>query len=70
MQQPRAFLPWERTSTGSTVKKSRNGSTRECSYLVSPLDTANMTEVELTEEQETVLGWLDRNQVQHVRVVE
>ena len=39
-------------------------------YLVSPLDTANMTEVELTEEQETMLTWLDRNQIQHVRVVE
>jgi hypothetical protein len=39
-------------------------------YLVSPLDTANMTEVELTEEQEGLLGWLDRNQIQHVRVVE
>jgi hypothetical protein len=39
-------------------------------FLVSPLDTANMTEVELTEEQETMLGWLKRNQVQHVRVIE
>ncbi|HEX3451576.1 MAG TPA: hypothetical protein VHS97_25205 [Isosphaeraceae bacterium] len=39
-------------------------------YLVSPLDTANMTEVELTEEQEAMLTWLDRNQVRHVRVVE
>jgi hypothetical protein len=39
-------------------------------YLVSPLDTANMTEVELTEEQEAMLAWLDRNQIQHVRVVE
>jgi hypothetical protein len=29
-----------------------------------------MTEVELTEEQESLLGWLDRNQIQHVRVVE
>jgi hypothetical protein len=38
--------------------------------LVSPLDTENMTEVELSEEQETLLGWLDRHQVQHVRVVE
>jgi hypothetical protein len=37
--------------------------------LVSPLDTENMTEVELTEEQETLLNWLDRNQIQHVRVV-
>jgi hypothetical protein len=38
-------------------------------YLVSPLDTANMTEVELTEEQEAFLQWLKENQVQHVRVV-
>jgi hypothetical protein len=29
-----------------------------------------MTEVELTEEQETLLNWLDRNRIQHVRVVE
>jgi hypothetical protein len=39
-------------------------------YLVSPLDTANMTEVKLTEDQEAMLGWLARNQIQHVRVVE
>jgi hypothetical protein len=39
-------------------------------HLVSPLDTENMTEVELTEEQETLLNWLDRNQIQHLRVVE
>ncbi len=39
-------------------------------YLVSPLDTANMTEVEITEEQENLLGWLNANAVQHVRVVE
>src|SRR5437660_12570469 len=39
-------------------------------YLVSPLDTANMTEVELTEEQETLLGWLHSQHVQHVRLVE
>jgi hypothetical protein len=38
-------------------------------YLVSPLDTANMTEVELTEEQEAFLQWLKENQVQHVRLV-
>lgn len=38
--------------------------------LVSPLDTANMTEVELTEEQEDFLGWLGANQVSHVRVDE
>ncbi len=39
-------------------------------YLVSPLDSANMTEVELTEEQETMLAWLKRNEVEHVRAVE
>jgi hypothetical protein len=39
-------------------------------YLVSPLDSANMTEVELTEEQEALLSWLDKNQIQHVRVRE
>lgn len=39
-------------------------------YLVSPLDTQNMTEVELTEEQDAFLNWLDSNGVQHVRVVE
>lgn len=37
-------------------------------YLISPLDTANQTEVELTEEQEDFLLWLSRNRVQHVRV--
>jgi hypothetical protein len=39
-------------------------------YLVSPLDSANMTEVEITEEQEVMLFWLSRNQIQHVRAVE
>ena len=39
-------------------------------YLVSPLDSANMTEVEITEEQEAMLSWLNRNQIQHVRAVE
>ena len=39
-------------------------------YLVSPLDSANMTEVEITEEQEAMLFWLGRNQIQHVRAVE
>jgi hypothetical protein len=36
--------------------------------LVSPLDSANATEVELSDEQEVLLAWLQRNQVQHVRV--
>ena len=39
-------------------------------YLVSPLDTANMTEVELTEEQEALLQWLKDQNVQHVRLVD
>ena len=39
-------------------------------YLVSPLGSANATEVELTEEQEALLTWLDQNGIQHVRVVE
>ncbi len=39
-------------------------------YLVSPLDTANMTEVEITEEQESLLGWLNSEKVQHVRLDE
>jgi hypothetical protein len=38
--------------------------------LVSPLDTENMTEIELSEEQEVLLGWLDKHEVQHIRVVE
>ena len=37
-------------------------------YLVSPLDTANQTEVELSEEQEEFLNWLARGGIQHVRV--
>ncbi|MDR3637462.1 MAG: hypothetical protein P4L84_26900 [Isosphaeraceae bacterium] len=39
-------------------------------HLVSPLDTANMTELELTEEQETLLGWLRAERVQHVKVID
>lgn len=39
-------------------------------YLVSPLDSANATEVELTEEQEALLTWLQENGVQHVRAVD
>lgn len=39
-------------------------------HLVSPLDTANMTEVELTEEQEDLLGWLQANKVRHAKVIE
>jgi hypothetical protein len=39
-------------------------------YLVSPLDSANATEVELTEEQESLLSWLDKHGIQHIRLVE
>ena len=39
-------------------------------YLVSPLDSANATEVELTEEQEALLIWLNKHGVQHLRLVE
>lgn len=36
--------------------------------LVSPLDSANATEVELSDEQEALLSWLRGHGVQHVRV--
>ena len=36
--------------------------------LVSPLDSENFTEVELSEEQETLLEWLRSHDVQHLRV--
>jgi hypothetical protein len=36
--------------------------------LVSPLDSANTTEVELSEEQEELFEWLKAHQVEHVRV--
>lgn len=39
-------------------------------YLISPLDTSNQTEVELTEEQESLLLWVQKEGVRHVRVVE
>jgi hypothetical protein len=39
-------------------------------YLLSPLDSSNFAEIDLTEEQESFLEWLDKNQVEHVRVVE
>jgi hypothetical protein len=38
--------------------------------LVSPLDSENFTEVELSDEQEAMLQWLAANRVEHVRVVE
>lgn len=37
-------------------------------YLVSPLDTENATEVEISEEQEALLGWLVANKVRHARL--
>jgi hypothetical protein len=39
-------------------------------YLVSPLDTENKTEVELSEEQEVLLNWLNRHEVERVKVIE
>ncbi len=36
--------------------------------VVSPLDSLNHTEFEVTEEQEAWLAWLVTNRVQHVRV--
>src|SRR5215469_5368970 len=39
-------------------------------YLVSPLDSANSTEVELTEEQEAFLAWLNKYGIQHVRLLD
>src|SRR5262249_53709470 len=38
--------------------------------LLSPLDSANVAEIELTDEQESMLGWLDRHGVEHVRIIE
>ena len=35
--------------------------------LVSPLDSENRTEVELSDEQEALLEWLRRHEVQHIR---
>lgn len=37
--------------------------------LVSPLDTAHVTEVEITEEQEALLQWLSDHAVRHSRVL-
>ena len=38
--------------------------------LVSPLDSENQTEVEISEEQEKWLEWMVANDVQHVRLTE
>lgn len=36
--------------------------------LISPLDSANRTEIELSEEQETWLEWLVKHRVEHLRL--
>ncbi len=36
--------------------------------LVSPLDSENMTTIELSEEQEIFIEWLVTHQVQHIRL--
>ena len=36
--------------------------------IVSPLDSENQTEVEISEDQERWLEWMVDNQVQHVRL--
>lgn len=36
--------------------------------IVSPLDSAARTEIELTEDQERWLEWLARHNVQHIRI--
>ncbi len=36
--------------------------------VVSPLDSLNRTEFEITEEQENWLRWMVENEIQHVRV--
>jgi hypothetical protein len=38
--------------------------------VVSPLDDAHQTVVELSEEQETFLEWLATHQIQHIRLQE
>jgi hypothetical protein len=38
--------------------------------VVSPLDEANKTSIELSEEQEVLLDWLVTHQVQHIRLQE
>lgn len=39
-------------------------------YLISPLDTEKAAEVELTDEQDALLTWLEFNHVRHVRIEE
>jgi len=37
-------------------------------HIVSPLDSENQTEVELSEEHETWLEWMVANRVEHIRL--
>ena len=41
-----------------------------CPARMRQWDSANKLEVELSEEQEVMLHWLDQNGIEHVRVVE
>jgi hypothetical protein len=36
--------------------------------LISPLDSANRTEIELSEEQETWLEWIVKHRIEHIRL--
>lgn len=36
--------------------------------IVSPLDSASRTEIEITEDQERWLEWILKHQIQHVRI--
>ncbi|MDX1964773.1 MAG: hypothetical protein SFX18_16610 [Pirellulales bacterium] len=36
--------------------------------IISPLDSLQRREVEISEEQEAWLGWMVNNQIQHVRI--
>ena len=36
--------------------------------LVSPLDSASRTEIELSEEQEAWLEWMNQHEIEHVRL--
>ncbi len=36
--------------------------------IVSPLDSDSRTEIEITEEQEAWLEWMNENEVEHVRI--
>lgn len=37
--------------------------------IVSPLDSASTTEIEITEEQENWLRWMVQHQIEHIRLV-